>query len=202
MTMRVERTRVLKFVDGKFIVKFDPDQPRDERGRFGSGDVASAGPSEAQYAALDNYVGDGYYSINNYLRTNTVEGFDRLAIANRVSILDSLMSPAETDKTIYRGVYPGELAEKLKDLEPGDRFSDKGFISTSESKSFAEQWSTSSVSGAGVLMTIDAPAGTMNIKIDDVVSGVNSEQEVILARETTFEVMSNENGKMELQVVN
>jgi hypothetical protein len=202
----------MKYVDGAFITKYDEDQPRDEAGRFSS-DGGSVEPTDAQFDALDDYVADRYVQINGYLRNNTVGRFDRLYIANQVSLIDSLMTPLGEEKTLYRGVQPSDTADMLRTLEPGDTFSDKGFISTSQNFDFAQGWQDVPFSGSeGVLLTISAPASTQGIDVLNLVQGKDNaplfygtntatEREVILQRDTTFEVISNSDGRMEVKVV-
>jgi hypothetical protein len=207
-----ERKPVMKYVDGAFVLKYDPDQPRDEAGRFGS-NGGSVEPTDAQYNALERYVGEQYQDINAYLRHNTVNGFDRISIANQVSLIDSLMSPLGEDTVLYRGVQPGNTSDMLRTLEPGDTFLDKGFVSTSQNAEFAQGWQDVPFSGSeGVLLTINAPASTQGIDILKLSGGsenaplfygtnLEEEREVILQRDTTFEVVSNSDGRMEVKVV-
>jgi len=211
MKMRVTKKTSLKFVDGQFVVKeYNPDQPRDEAGRFSS-DGGSVGPTDAQYNALEGYIGADYINVNSYLRSGKIRDetyggiYDPMAIRNTVEMMNNLMSPIGQEQTLYRGILASDITEALSTLQPGDRFTDKGFVSTTQSLGFADNWR-----GDGLLMVIDAPAGTNAIDVVRVSGGnpnrdeytnIEEEREVILARDTTFEVVSNSGDRMEVKVV-
>jgi len=204
-------TVALKYVNGQFITKYDEDQPRDEAGRFSSDGGGGAGPTEAQYNALEGYIGADYINVNSYLRSGKIRDeayggiYDPMAISNTVEMMNNLMSPIEQEQTLYRGILASDITETLSTLQPGDRFTDKGFVSTTQSLSFANNWR-----GDGLLIVIDAPAGTNAIDVVRVSGGnpnrdeytnIEEEREVILQRDTTFEVVSNSEGRMEVKVV-
>jgi len=145
-----------KFTD---VLKFDPNQPRDEEGQWtkttgrsftseegyqwheqGPGAAwAKAMPYEDQ-RALDSYAGFGYREINELRRGQepTRRGQvdpERLEIVTRqANQIDDLIANRglilDEDVVVERGAYlPGISVEDLQDMEGGEHV-EKGFTST------------------------------------------------------------------------
>lgn len=88
--------------------------------------------------AAEFYAGEGYQDINNQLRgvggandmIDEESGFDSdIYISNQIAILDKGIAESPDvfgDKTLYRAFS----AETVSDIQPGDTFIDKGFLST------------------------------------------------------------------------
>ena len=182
------------------LAKYSPDQPRDERGRFGesSGEVEQAGGfasapgatsavnngnfSSEESSAIRSYSEVAYYDINNGLRGGT-----GLSQTNQdtAALLDSAIakSTISEDTQLYRG-YSGPA------LAVGQTAWDKGFASTSTSTAIAASFGDARVDdehSGRVVLAIDTPAGTNAVAV----SGRSyDEKEVILGRGSGFKVIS------------
>lgn len=125
---------------------------------------------------------------------NLNETHDR--VQNRADAIDRVISSAparESDAIVYRG---GSMPDGLK---PGDRFTDKGFVSTTAHREVADKFAADR---GGQSLKIEMPAGTRAAPIDLVThatgGGRGGEGEWLLNRGTTFEVVDNNT----LRVVN
>jgi hypothetical protein len=139
-------------------------------------------------AAIAAYQGESYKAINGTLRKGAEPG---TVTAKRIVSLDSAISKGvlEKDTTLYRagslgGANPADLV--------GQRFTDHGFVSTSEATTLPLRMASS---GSGIFARIKAPAGTpigYLSKESDRQStskyGGVKEQEALLARGSTFDV--------------
>ena len=173
------------------------DQPRDDHGRFSStGDSAipvdttsftmANNHNSQQNDAFNNYTQSAMNAaqINNSLRTDATDS--PAWVQQDVSALDSLISsaPALTqDTTTFRGVGPGDFSNQLQQMQPGDSFTDKGFVSSSQSSTYADMFAQ-----GGTKMEITIPEGTkaLNVATFNPSYLTNNEQEMILARGTSF----------------
>ena len=94
------------------------------------------------------------------------------------------------DTLLYRGTR-NRSAEKLFSLAVGEEFTDLGFVSTSLEYDTAEMFSRDVDVLSGVILEIEAPAGTKGISLAAYFGDtVDTETEVVLARGTTFVVKS------------
>lgn len=181
----------------KSISKFNENH--DERGRFSSSDTP-AQLSESQIHYLDQYAGHAYYTVNTYLRSgeDKLQHWQQSTLQEAKDIRDSLdrsfqtVAPLTTDQVVYRGIGPGKFADTINSLQVGDRFTDTGFISTSESLRNATGFLNDNEQGA--LLRIEVPAGEKVIDVNKEMSATGStheyhyEKEILLNRDTTFEV--------------
>jgi hypothetical protein len=109
---------------------------------FSEEDTTASEAYEAKYStdidddfavgmAIENYVGNGYSAINGYLRGNTsVSNIETESVLkDRIAALDKGIeeSPEVFGGTNLYRVFSNRLVD---DLEPGDTFIDKGFLST------------------------------------------------------------------------
>jgi hypothetical protein len=110
----------------------------DKYGMKTDGSKEPVGISRDEIRSLDDYTGDGYKKINQYLRLGGTspyeEGsyYDRESLGineNRVADLDKLIEESPDlfgDKNLYR-VFASEV---LQDLNNGDVLTDRAFLST------------------------------------------------------------------------
>lgn len=166
-----------------------------------AGHITLSGLSEEEKDALNSYVAMGYINMNYSLR-NPNNSFannenDEQITKNNVNNLIALIDrnePLPTDSMLYRGVQPNS---RWRDLEVGDTFVDKGFVSTSG------DWRTSTFFGSQRFY-IEAPAGTKALDTTVASNGGVREREIILQAGTKFEVVGKDggNGPIRLRVVN
>lgn len=132
----------------------------------------------AEKNAISSYQGSGYSSINHKLRAN--EGG-----SPEISALDAALRRAYIPKAldVVRGVSmsPDEIAGKGFNLV-GHVFTDKGFMSTSTSKTVANKFKNGS--GASTVLHLSLPAGTRAMLMPQ----FNWEKEVLLPRNSTFKI--------------
>jgi hypothetical protein len=191
------------------ITKYDPDQPRDEAGRWtdtGVMDVLEqVGPDPgdqrekareflsdnygdytanlpaAQGIALGNYTGIGYRVINEYLRSGLGSEETLSYTKEHVAALDKAIEGAPPLKESL-AVYRGMGGPLAKAVAAGDEFVDNGFTSTSLSSSKAADFA---FTPGEVVARIIVPAGYKGLG-----TGAGTENEFILARGTKFRVLS------------
>ena len=95
-----------------------------------------------------------------------------------------------SDTLLYRGVRE-KAANDLFSLGVGEEFTDLGFASTSLEYDTAEMFSREVNALNGVILEIEAPAGTRGISLAAYFGDTtDSESEIVLARGTTFVVLS------------
>jgi len=156
------------------------------------------------------YCSEGYNEINNTLRgienpyglsqdvvtiIDEYAELQHISTVEAISAMDSLVSmqpPLPKPIVVYRGI--GQTIGNQ--AEPGFRFKDEGFSSTSISEENASDF------GKGVLTVINVPKGTKGIYTAD--SSFNDfwdEYEYILPRGLTYEVTAIKNGKIYMDVV-
>jgi hypothetical protein len=175
------------------------------------GFTAESNPDELE-SLIDYTNGSGNYSIVNTLLRGKDDGFllRETAKAKKItSDLDSLIKKApglDAPITTFRGIADTELATKLRNIKPGETFTDKAFSSTSLTKATAERiargtgWYADPKNGPmrGIVLQIANPAGTKGIfplgfrtEVDKKLAlSPNSEQEFLLPRNTKFTVTS------------
>lgn len=188
------------------VEKFDPDQPRDESGKWtdagGGGGYVPASKIEHQIAAtykdwnltadekqaLQAYSGSGYAIINGSLR-GKVQGLD-LAVHAAVVGLDKAIAKSPglaQPTTVWRWInYPETV---LPEWKPGAVLHEKGYTSTTMDDVLA----LGMKSGGSTMLTIDLPKGTkaaypLGAGADMGASRV--ERELILARGSQFRIDS------------
>lgn len=183
-------------------VKYDPDEPRDEQGRWTSGGFASDRPNinsstEGQRKAIRLWQSQGYKEFNNAVRRGDIKpnSSDAETLANLKSMIEA--SPLQQNETLYRGMT-GYWAEQIGSLQAGDTFTDKGFVASSKDSNVA--WGFSRFGGDQSLrLTILADAGTHALNIDEFHNELTApegmtEREFIFAPNTSFEVVSPKQG--------
>src|SRR6204780_3221101 len=145
--------------------------------------------SPDEQAAMSAYLGEGYLSINNSLRS----GEDLSpAIESQIAGMDSVIAsqnPLAEEAITYKGIT--EVAG-ITGLNVGDTFTDPAYFSTSTSidAAFAH------AGPSGTVIEVTSPVGTQGLSNFGVSGIYSSEEEVTLGRGTTFQVTSISSGKM------
>lgn len=136
-------------------------------------------------ASLQYYCGPGYKEINRSLRAG--ESLYGTTVGKIIEDLTDLMSGTSLSENValYRELSP-EAADKIAGMQPRDRFTDAGFMSTS-----AVNWQKK----LGSVIKILAPAGTRAAIIENSFSeSTQAETEVILDRNTTLVYIGEQDG--------
>ena len=147
-----------------------------------------------------------YPTVNNYLRgVLKLQGKElNNEVKTVVKDIDELMKAApglESPIITYRGITNKDFSDQLLKLEPGDKFTEKAFSSTSFNIETAIRFGGFA---KGVMLKITNPAGTKGIHPNSFAPGIikNAEQEWILPRNTTFKVTKINQNVIEVEVVN
>jgi hypothetical protein len=172
----------------------------------------SSGLTEKEVVAMAEYIQDGYYSTNQWLRKGDfLPPGDRKTLQRsqpkKIELLDSVfekVTPSQNEQVVYRGVS-GELAIKLGAAEVGSTFIDKGYVSTSAMREIAQDFVTvGNQTSATAVLSISVPSGTKVVSVPQVFRGnprAALELERILPRGTQFEIVGKNEGVIELKVV-
>jgi hypothetical protein len=177
------------------VLKYSADQERDERGRWSSGGGSDewtdggGGFTQDHLAAVADYQVSSQ-AINALLRSGkNPTAVPTSEVRTTIDKLDSAFraAPLTTEPmTLYRGVT-ARMASKFEDLARNHGvYTDKGYCSTTSSKAQADEfarWSGNKRSDGTV--TIDAPAGTRILQVDDMARNLGS-SESLLPRGTSF----------------
>ena len=150
---------------------------------------------EYQRGLYNSEVG-GYTSIQNYLRFNQTKTYGhqwtKAELNKYVGGIDDALKKSVLNKNVnlYRGVteyqdYTG--LKNLSDLKKGYRFTDKGYSSTTTSKSITKKFSTEVGNKNPAVFIIKTPAGTQAYPMDLI--SASGEREMLLPRGLTFEVL-------------
>jgi hypothetical protein len=187
-----------------------------DSGQSADNETTSTNYSEAEVNAVADYIQDGYFLTNKWLRKKDFlppgdkKTLERTEPA-KVRMLDSVFEktlPSEKEQTVYRGVS-GEVAIKLRNTEIGSSFVDKGYVSTSGMKNIADAFVTVGNQGsATAVLSINVPKGTKVFSVPKMFAlrpgfptGAMLELERILPRGTRFEVVGKTDEVVELKVV-
>lgn len=156
------------------------------------------------------YLGQNFPQVQNYLRGTWEPSNirERLALDEIVKSLDVLISRApKLDRPIvvYRGVkttgYYNEYATSLKNMKPGDRFTEKGFISTSVDPEMAEGFSRN-----GIILEIEVPANQsvltgMDFRANPARNNIDPEREMILPRNAQLQIVEVDGNRIVARIV-
>lgn len=143
--------------------------------------------TQAQKKAIRDYTGNGhgsYTTFNAYLRG---EGSGTTATKQAVVNIQAAMMPLQENTLLKRGTGwpPGIASFKSNPQElVGKVFEDKGFVSSSVAGSGGH------FSGQPLQLVIEAPKGTPAIFVNSISQYKNSENEMLLAAGTSFQVIS------------
>jgi hypothetical protein len=197
------------------INKYDPDQPRDENGRFGSGggessnEETTGGRSAEEQAVMENraveaYTAGGYSDINAGLRghgalrsdesfSNTYNTTPSEAAKDLANFIEKSPNSLDPNETFYRGVR-GSYADELLGLQVGDQYVENGFTSITSAPNIAEEFMSGRLNTMVVVQNSDAKF----------IYGNAYEQERILTSGTKFEITKTDSTerKVYVKVVN
>ena len=208
-----------------YLGEFEKHQSHDQQSHGNWAGESQSGESETSYSeteskAVADYIVDGYFLTNKWLRKKdslpigdrkTLERTEPKKIATLDSVFEKTL-PSEKEQTVYRGVS-GELAIKLTNAAIGSSFVDKGYVSTSGVKEVADAFVTVGNQGsATAVLSISVPKGTKVLSVPKMLSNnpfVSEstrkssvlELERILPRGTKFEVVGKTDKVVELKVI-
>lgn len=138
-------------------------------------------------AALNNYVGDGYVRINEYLRKETPAS---PLVKERIKLLDDVFKQPETvlkhSIVVHRGIRSPKLIKKLIENRRSV-FVDNGFISTSLSEGLASDFTKYHDFSAQLKIVV--PKGKRALYLQAVGEGLSHEHEVLLPRASRFKII-------------
>jgi ADP-ribosyltransferase exoenzyme len=159
---------------GKPVKDFDPSEPRDEEGRWtddGGGESTPHVPETAAFEpqwdkiksdetasrlqfAIQKWVSEDFVEINHALRKGSLARDDERDEAIK-SLDDAFQYAVATprDYLVYRGMGPSHHTV-------GEEWQDKGFVSTSSSRSVANAFAETN---GGYLVEVTIPKGTKMI---------------------------------------
>ena len=143
--------------------------------------------AEKIYEAWNEYMADGYQSINGSLRTGGGSSRDK-QYAKDISLSFRYGAPLDQDTQLFRGV--SSLGGQA--VKPGSVITDKAFSSVSTLESEAARFSRGS---EGWLLRVTAPKGTKVVPLS------SGEGELVLNKGTKMRVVSVDDQKRELIVV-
>ena len=150
-------------------------------------DVTLGGVSSTEEKAISLFT---YASAANSALRNGQESEQAKSIS---SIIDRTASP---QRTLYRGVA-GEFAEKIKGLNQGDSFTEKGFMSTSQDDEVAKSFAGDN----GALLRIRTPSGYgVGMSISPY-SRKPEEAEVLINRGATVKILSKGNDFIDCELI-
>jgi hypothetical protein len=196
---------------GKFVRRvrsrayFDPDQPRDEGGKWtetgGSVAAEKAGKKWAEDLtatekdAVSHYASAGYANINAHLRgKKTTKTPSNDEIERLTKALDKASLPEAV--TVYRGI-----SKSLK-LRPDMEFQDKGFMSTTTSFRNAVIFTgLQGPEGKGAVLELKVPKGYRAAHIAGKFGAIESENELLLQRGARFRTTKRHRVKVGLHVI-
>ncbi len=124
--------------------------------------------------AVYMYTGSDYHEINTALRTKSIKNSYHKETVDELDKVFAHPSAKIKKETI---VYRGYTSKIVNNLEPGDIFEDKGYMSTTSEEYKAESWAHS----GGAVMHIVLPVGANAISARPY-SQFQSEHEVLLNR--------------------
>lgn len=137
--------------------------------------------------AFENYTGSGNGPINDALRKNDGPGI--ASYRKQIEALDRNIAKmqAPSNVVVYRGIGGAGPLHSMSPVElqrlVGARIEDLGFVSTSTSRTTANNFS-----GGRVVLRIHAPKGTRGAYVQNTLSSHTSEYEFIMSRGTQFTV--------------
>ena len=165
-----------------------------------------------QAVYLEDYTMNAYGPINTYLRTrewleDNESGLKQSDVQDYTEALDYLISRTEAprDMLLYRGVTG---ADKIYNLEVGDTYKDKGFVSTTTQPNQLWSFMSTALGGRfdsrpvqkGVVLQISVPKGSNVLSVNRYFKGVSDrygpsegireEDEYLLPRNLKFRVDS------------
>jgi 2'-5' RNA ligase len=149
--------------------------------------------SEQHEQALESYTDNAFRDMNEWLRHGELpDGSDPEETKSRIDTLYDLIAiqdPLAEDTTLYRGAAG-------MDLEIGDEFNDRGFVSTSDHQRRGQTFAKG-YKGQGQLLTIRVPAGAQVLQVASIDPSSDGEREWILPPGSRFRVVGRNSDAIE-----
>lgn len=143
------------------------------------------GLSESEAAAVERYTSTRHYAtVNEYLRTGSADGEERIARQMQRELDSALESSSVPEDVIaYRGVGRDAFGEgNLEDMV-GETFTDRGYVSTALNPRAANAF------GDSIVMRVSVPSGSRGAYVGGL-SDNPSEGELLLPRGSSFVITS------------
>ena len=182
-------------------VKYTEDQPRDDRGRFGESGSSASTMSTSEW----DRQASAYQQRLTDAQQHAIESYKGWASAVNLPLRGKGELDKEGKSTVRlldRAIEYGHLSEAtvltrmiadapaITNLQPGDSFVDKGYVSTTTSDEYTKSWLGGLGDGAkyATMLKIEAPADTHCAYGFTNRAEFENEKEVILPRGGTFTV--------------
>jgi hypothetical protein len=158
-----------------------------------------------QKQSISGYQDGQFHSINDPLRADTEPQPTYQADITHLDDSIAQQMPTSADTVVYRG-YTGlmppvaglPIPPDYTTMEPGETFTDKGFVSASTDQSVAEQFSRrlgtenpNTGTQEKPVMAIHVPEGSQGLNVNGLLPS-SGEDEIILPRGSEFQVLSRE----------
>jgi len=170
-------------------------------------ELSTSQSPEYGFDAVSTYVNDPQ-GVNVKLRADQEMAEMEFRSGNLIKGLDETMvrTPNITRSiTVYRGL-DADSVEGFDTLEPGDIFSDAGFVSTSLDSGIAIKFADRFMQTDGVVLEINVPRNSEGIFPNSWLSETSNtffnEFEFLLPRDSQFKVISTEGRVWKLEVTN
>lgn len=169
------------------------------------------------FSSAHRYWGQDYPEFQNYLRDPKemipfLSNRELLNLKTDILKIDSLFDkapPLTKPIVVYRGVKTNwgnnnsRFVQMLRDLKPGDVFSEPGFSSTTIDPGLGQGFADRGL--GGYVLEIEVPQGTKTISpLHNWPSrpmNVDPEKEILLARNSRFEVISRNGNTIRLRLI-
>lgn len=125
--------------------------------------------------------------VNSLLRGVELEACDRAVAEDAIRVLDQVFETAPTlpqPILVHRGFAAG------RSFTVGETFTDPGFFSTTLDRSYAERFAERATGDGVVVAEIELPAGASVAPLGSDLAEYPSEEEVVLARGSSFQVVA------------
>ena len=147
--------------------------------------------------ALGKYFVSGYDEINRFL---SGEPKQNTKLEEKIKNMDSAIAKYNLEDDII--VYRGTDRKYYEDLNEGDIIQEKVYYSTSLSQEVAEQFVIDRKNPSeGILVEIKVPKGSNVLYIGNN-AAFESEQEMLIARNTKYKVLEIERDRIILEIIN
>lgn len=148
------------------------------------------GLSPGTSAALEDLKDKGFSDINFGLRHGGLKDLDaeqKKTFLRASQAFGKQSAAIDRDIVVYRGgTIPG-ITDRLADVQAGEVFSDKGFVSTTMNTAIAREFADKTPGAA--IIQIHAPQGTKMVYMEPFTQLEHSESELLLKPNTKFKVL-------------
>lgn len=180
----------------------------DQSSHAGGREDSSEGLSELAKTSIKDWSEASYLDVAQYLRgtssslSNPIKGKQ---VADGLDEAFASTSPLTQSTSSQRRVV-GEFADKIKSMEVGEGWQDKGFVATSQSKKYI----TDTIAGDkrygtnSIMLNVKIPAGVKAIDVNSVLGehGRSKEQELLLNRNLIYTITNKTDDVIDVEVSN